>query len=112
MGWETGNENAIEREREYCVFVSSSKGSFNGISELFDFNLHFFRVGTILPRFFYFFSRFYYFKPVPFQRILKGLFFVDTGQSVRVLSVLVWCCFGKKMMFREFCCYFAQSYVV
>ena len=42
MGWETGKENAIEREPEYCVFVSSSKGSFKGISELFDFNLHFF----------------------------------------------------------------------
>ena len=48
------------------------------------------------------FLRFYYFKPVPFQRVLKGSFFVDTEQSVRVLSVLVWFCFGKKMMFREF----------
>ena len=60
-----------------------------------------------------FFLRFYYFKPVPFQRMLKGLFFVDTEQSIRVLSVLVWCCFGKKKMFREFFGrYFAQSYVV
>ena len=38
MGRETGNENTVERQRgEYRVFVSSSKVSFNGINELFNF---------------------------------------------------------------------------
>ena len=51
MSWETGNENAVEQQREeYHVFVSSCKGSFNGISELFNFfySLFFVMVGTIL----------------------------------------------------------------
>ena len=39
---------------------------------------------------------------MPFQPMLKGLFFIGTEQSVRVLSVLVWFCSGKKLMFRVF----------